>query len=167
MEITKAHFTSVLHYNPDTGVFTWLQKMSNNVAAGSVAGTIHHAGYRVIGICGKTYGAHRLAFLYVEGSLPSHEVDHINGVRDDNRWSNLRAVTVMENRRNAKQQSRNKSGVCGVHWYKQTSRWQAQINDANKRIHLGFFLKKEDAIAARKSAEKHYGYQENHGRVTP
>jgi len=162
-ELTQAHLKSILHYNPSTGVFTWKCSIGR-VTFGKVAGRLHHDGYIVIGIDGKGYSAHRLAFLYMNGRMPSHHVDHINGTRNDNRWENLRAVAVGENHRNAKRQVRNKSGVTGVSWQKNMSKWQAYICLSKKQIHLGFFLEKDSAIEARKSAEIRYGFHPNHGR---
>ena len=85
-----------LEYCPDTGNFTWLVSKNNRVKAGAIASNINYYGYVRIGINGKQYGAHRLAFLWMTGEFPD-ECDHINHQRSDNRWENLRSVTSAEN----------------------------------------------------------------------
>jgi len=106
--------------------------------------------------------SHRLAFYYVLGWCPE-EVDHINHVRDDNRWINLRAASKQENHRNRKLDTNNKSGFNGVTWYKNYSKWLACIGIGGKQINLGYFENKDDAIAARKAANIKYGFHPNHG----
>jgi len=165
MELTQLYLKSVLHYDPDTGVFTWIKcSKQNQRFLGKSAGTVGNRGYRFIRVNNKTYQAHRLVFLYLTGSFPPIGTDHINGVRDDNRWVNLRAVDAAENKRNTKRPKHNTSGVIGVRWYKQNSKWLASISTHGKRIYLGLFSDKDAAIAVRKSAEKRYGFHENHGR---
>jgi hypothetical protein len=86
----------------------------------------------------KSY-AHRLAFLYMTGSLPPADVDHVNGVRNDNRWSNLRLATRSQNMWNVKR-------CTGA--YQQNGRWYASIKVDGKRRSLGGYSTKEDASAA-------------------
>jgi len=104
-----------------------------------------------------------LAWLYVYGTMPKEQIDHINHVRDDNRIINLREVTHSENHKNRTKQSNNTSGVTGVHWLEEKERWQAYIKGDDKKIHLGTFKNKNDAISARKEAEIKYNYHSNHG----
>jgi hypothetical protein len=113
----------------------------------------------------KDYQAHRLAFLWMTGSFPASEVDHINGVRDDNRWGNLRAVTPTQNAQNQRLPSNNKSGVIGVHWNKQANRWCARIKVNGRVVHIGLFSTLEEAVAARAKANEKYGYHPNHGKA--
>jgi hypothetical protein len=120
-------------------------------------------GYRRISIHGKRYYAHRLAFLYMNGSLPESDTDHINHCRDDNRWDNLRRVTREENLKNQTIRTDNTSGVVGVRWFKRDGNWQARINHKGKEIHLGYFTEKGVAIQARLAAEIKYGFHPNHG----
>jgi hypothetical protein len=87
---------------------------------------------------------------------PEDQIDHINRIRTDNRISNLREVSHKQNHQNRSKSSHNTSGHSGVSWYKQKSRWRAQITHNQKDIHLGLFTNLEDAIAARKAAEKLY-----------
>lgn len=89
-----------LHYSPESGVFTWRRGAGARAKAGAVAGTRTEQGYIRIGIDGRYYRAHRLAWLYVHGSWPVEQIDHINGDRADNRIANLREVTAAGNRQN-------------------------------------------------------------------
>jgi len=102
---------------------------------------------------------HRVAIAIVSGEWPNGEVDHINGIRHDNRLCNLRVVTKCENLRNKGKYRSNTSGRVGVHWHKQHRKWSAVI--AGRTI--GVFKNIEDAIAARELAEKECNYHENHG----
>lgn len=109
--------------------------------------------------------AHRLIHRLVTGDDPGYkQVDHINHTRSDNRWSNLRLVDG--DRVNAKNKSRsasNTSGVTGVGWDKDRCKWYAQISVGGVRRRLGKFHSFDNAVAARKAAEREYGYHPNHG----
>lgn len=113
-DLTAQRLRETLSYDQSTGLFCWLASRSN-VRAGSVAGATKSDGYTQIGIDGRLYLAHRLAFLYVLGSMPSGDVDHINGVISDNRFSNLRDVPRLINMQNQRRaQKSNISGFLGV-----------------------------------------------------
>lgn len=140
----------LLAYDQVTGVFTWLKSNSNATRVGSVAGSINNAGYRMIKIDGVQYMAHRLAWLHVTGAWPSDEIDHRNGIHDDNRFSNLREATGPQNHRNIRKLATNKSGVLGV--CEKAGKWIAQIKHDGKVIHLGSFSTIEQAAEARRSA---------------
>lgn len=163
MDITQEYLKSVLHYDPDTGIFT-RRSLKGTPAAGKVAGSIQH-GYRAIQIDGKKYYAHRLAFLYMTGEFPPLQVDHINGSRSDNRISNLRSVEQSINMQNMKLYSRNSSGVSGVTWHKRHKKWQAHITAFRQEIYLGEFDDWFEAVCKRKSAEVYHGFNENHGNI--
>lgn len=156
---------NLLNYNPKTGVFTWKKARSNNVEAGSVAGSVRSDGYVRISIKNKPYLAHRIAWLYQFGVLPQGQIDHENGNRSDNRITNLRDCSNQTNQRNQRRAANNTSGVTGVSWHKKEQRWRARISTDGKQVHLGCFKEKSDAIAARKAAEKEHGYHPNHGRA--
>ena len=97
-QLTQEELFRVATYNPDTGLF--IRNLSERRwKAGQVMGTPHIRGYVSIKICGHVVLAHRLAFLYMEGLMPSDQVDHINGVKTDNRFSNLRKVSCQENQK--------------------------------------------------------------------
>ena len=109
---------------------------------------------------------HRLLWCHYYGKWPeSHLViDHINGDNCDNTIENLRLVTQTENNRNRCTPKDNTSGHIGVYWVNSKKEWLVQIGSNGKSIHIGYFKNKEDAIKARKEAEKKYGFHENHGR---
>jgi len=126
------------------------------------AGTINDQGYRQISVSGKNYKAHRLIWLYVHGRWPN-EVDHIDHDQLNNRIENLREVTHRDNMLNLSIPKNNSSGVVGVSWNKSHKKWRAQIRVNGKMVYLGGFTLKEDAIKARKEAERKYGFHPNHG----
>ena len=112
--ITQAEVKDRLHYEPETGIFTWLKVGRNRSEHGKEAGYLDLGGYRIIRILGTNYWAHRLAFLYILGSIPE-EVDHINRTKDDNRWSNLRPATRSSNTCNVVVRRDSSSGIKGLH----------------------------------------------------
>jgi len=153
-----------LHYNPITGMFTWV-KTTGRVLKGTQAGSVHkhRGGYINIGFRGKNYKAHRLAFLYMTGSIPPF-VDHDDRDRSNNKWSNLIAATITINNKNCSKQHNNKSGVTGVSWDKKRKLWAAQIGNRSKQVVLGRFEEKLEAGHARKDAEILYNYSKGHGQ---
>lgn len=162
--ITQDFLKEKLIYTPDTGLFTWKVTLGSRAKAGSQAGCHGYGGYVRIIIHGKIYRAHRLAWLYETGELPVDQIDHINGVRMDNRIVNLRVVTNEENSKNRRLSKNSTSGVMGVCWHKSNKKWQAQIYNNGKAIYLGAYDNIEDAISARADAEARYGYHQSHGR---
>lgn len=155
-DLTQSRLKQILHYNPDTGEWTWIEKLSDKRPVGSKAGSVGKSGYNIIRINGEKYRAHRLAFLYMTGDWPKEFVDHKNRNRSDNRWCNLREATVNDNNRNRELSPQNKSGYKGVYWREDRDKWVARIKVNNKVITLGHYLIKEDAIKARQVAEQKY-----------
>lgn len=100
--LTQVDLKRLLLYNSKTGVFTWREGQRNNVKAGAIAGYVGPQGYRRIRIGGKKYKSSRLAFLYMKGSFPEREVDHKNGIKNDDWWDNLRDVSHKRNSQNTK-----------------------------------------------------------------
>jgi hypothetical protein len=147
--LTQAELKHLLHYNFETGVFTWKNPRSNSIKVGAVAGKEKPKGYIQIGIrvngIDKRFYAHRLAWLYVYGEMPSDIIDHKDCNPKNNLISNLRKATHKQNMRNSVLSSRNKSGYKGVCWYKPLKKWNAQIEVNNKKINLGYFENPEDA----------------------
>lgn len=163
--LTQKRLKELLHYNPDTGVFTWRSSNSNRVMSGSEAGCKlkNRKPYILIRIDGKIYASHRLAFLYMLGDQPKDHVDHIDGNGLNNKWSNLRDVTNQENHKNMKLVKSNTSGICGVSWVKDRLLWHAYIHNSGKRLNLIYTNDFFEACCARKSAERKYGFHRNHG----
>jgi hypothetical protein len=153
MPIALNRLKDLLLYTPKTGVFTW-RNARGKVRAGDVAGAVDYYGYVVIRIDRVLYKAHRLAWLYMYGEWPSRNIDHINRVKNDNRIENLRNVNQSVNTHNAKVRSNSKSGVSGVVWRADRKKWCARIKIGYKNIFIGNFDLKEDAVKARRNAEK-------------
>ena len=162
--ITEKQLKDVLNYNPETGIFTWLTRPSNSIHIGDIAGGLHHTGYIHIRINGKKYSAHRLAWLYTQGQWPKDQIDHINGIKDNNKLSNLREATSSQNNANSNMRCSNKSGRKGVYWHKGKGMWAAQITTNSKVKRLGTFTCKDKAYAAYcKAADKYHGKFANYG----
>ena len=156
--ITQLELIRLLNYNPNTGLFIWLISTARRIKVGDIAGSLNNRGYITIIINGKSYKAHRLAFLYMTGNWPKDQVDHINMIKSDNRWNNLREANTSQNKGNSLKHNDNKSGVKGVYWNKTINKWCAQIGVNSKTIHLGYFDNIEDAkIAYETAAIKHFG----------
>jgi len=147
----------------EDGALRWRDSVSPRACAGDIAGTLANTGYVVIGVDSKRYLAHRLVFLLHHGYMPQ-EVDHIDGDRANNRIENLRAATRKQNQYNAALRTSNTSGVKGVYWYKQTSKWAAQCKVNGKLFPLGYFTDMHDAAnAVAAFRELHHGEYANHG----
>jgi hypothetical protein len=144
----------LLAYDPDTGILTWRISRPGAVA-GTVAGTPCQ-GYLQVQIDYVFHKAHRVIWLMQTGDWPQHHIDHINRDRSDNRWSNLREATPLENSRNKSLSSRNSSGAVGVCWDQARGKWNTNIGVHNRTLSLGCFEVFDDAVAARCEAEKHY-----------
>ena len=152
-----------LDYCEITGVFTRKKSISNCCKVGDVAGTKNNAsGYRLVSVNGKQYYEHRMAILYFYGVMPV-QVDHINGIRDDNRIVNLRDVSESENHKNVSPRSGTSSGCQGVSWIKKDKKWRSYIQHNGKQVLLGRFKDKDEAIKARIAGQEKYGYHKNHG----
>jgi hypothetical protein len=163
--LTQQTLKEYLHYDPETGVFTWIKKSANRTVIGSIAGTPHKRGYIRIKIKRKFYMAHDLAILYTDGFLPNR-VDHRNGITNDNRRLNLRVCTQAENSWNRRTHSNNTSGVKGVSFYKANQKWKARVMAHGVSHFLGYFDSIEDAKDAvtKKREELHKEFS-NHGEA--
>jgi len=160
--ITQEELKEILEYDRDSGLFVW-KKSKGSKKAGEIAGSISGHGYIVIMINKINYMAHRLAFLYEYGYIPT-QVDHDNQNRKDNRLANLNASDEKENMKNKTKYNNNRSGVAGVNWNKNANRWEARISIDGKRKSLGKFVEFSEAVNARKNAEVLYGFHKNHGK---
>ena len=161
--LTQSRLKELLHYDPDTGVFTWVNPSKfNGYLIGSKAGYLH-GGYIKVRCNGAQYLLHRLAWLYVYGCFPS-VIDHINGDKKDNRIKNLRDAGYTLNNRNKKKNKNNTSGITGVVWCKSDKKWHARILIMGKQMHLGSFDCKYRAASVRHLAQEiDGGYTSRHG----
>jgi len=149
-ELTQSRLKELLHYDPVTGVFTWLPRSGpGSYCTGLRAGHLSkYKGYRHIGVDRVLYKAHRLAWLYVYGTWPVSEVDHANGDPDDNRIANLREATTTQNCGNAKRRSDNVSGRKGVYWHARDQKWAALLRHKKIRYYLGYYDDPDEAARA-------------------
>lgn len=147
---TPERVRQLLSYNPDTGLFTWLEKPCRGWRKGAdmTAGTTVCNGYIRIIIDGCGYMAHRLAWLVSHDAPPSDEIDHINGIKADNRLLNLREATGSQNQQNRGLGANNRSGHVGVSFNRRKSMWKAQIKVLGKIHHLGWHDRIETASKA-------------------
>lgn len=180
--IEASTLKKLLRYEPETGKLFWRRRpveMFDDTGSGQEANcstwnkrfsgkealiTVNNTGYLSGRILGAKHLSHRVIWAMETGTWPKGQIDHVNGVRTDNRISNLRDVSHTENQKNAKRRSDNSSGVTGVSWLKHSSKWSAQIKHEGKQIYLGLFDSLDDAIEARKAAEVKYRFHKNHGR---
>jgi HNH endonuclease len=150
--LTAERLRELLHYDPATGVFTWRVTNSNRAPAGHVAGSPNKRGYIAIGIAGKTYYAHRLAWLYMTGSWPEDDVDHRDLDKSNNRWSNLRPATRSQQIANTKARKTNRCGLKGV--CERRGRYMATITKNGEQYYIGDFPSPEMAAAAYEAKAK-------------
>lgn len=167
----------LLVYDPDTGFLYWLERPKEMFAsdrlcnawnaklAGKRAFTAERSGYGTGSILGCLYCAHRVAWALYYGSWPQFEIDHINGIRSDNRIVNLRCVHHADNLKNQKLRSTNTSGVTGVYFCNTYKKWVSKIKVNYKNISLGYYSSFQEAVKARKLAELIYNFHPNHGRA--
>lgn len=156
--MTQDELKSLLHYNPETGMFTWLVDRGRRYKSGRLANSIGPLGYVVIRINGILYYAHRLAYLYVNGIFPECEVDHINHNKSDNRWVNLRHASHSQNCQNVRKKSNNTTGYIGVSVCKRSGKYAAEVKSKGKKYFLGRFICSELAnLVASEHREKLHG----------
>lgn len=151
--IVAERLRELLHYDPATGIFTWLVRTSNRIQVGDIAGSVAGNGYLLIGVDGVRYYAHRLAWLWMTGKWPSPECDHEDTDPLNNRWTNLREATSGQNKRNMNCPSHNTSGYKGVSFNKGAGKWRASIKNGKHR-HLGYFDDPKSAHQAYVEAAK-------------
>ena len=162
VSISQQKLKYAFKYDPLTGVITHRHDFHSRLK-GALATHDHSGGYLSLSIGGKALLAHRVIFMYMTGELPN-EVDHVNHIRNDNRWSNLRAVVRTDNNRNTCVSLNNTTGVTGVSYHKPTGKFRAYISQHGKAIHLGLFTTLEEAATVREKANLQYGYHPNHGK---
>lgn len=126
----QTDFLKEIHYDSGTGIFT-------RKSTGKRAGAKTQHGYRVLHFRNSRFYEHRLAWFLVYGAWPENEIDHINGIRDDNRAINLRKANRMENAANINNPRPNKTGYQGV--WPVNGRFSSMIRISGKRVYLGCF----------------------------
>jgi hypothetical protein len=157
-KLTQGRLKELLNYDPETGVFTWLESRKA-CKKGERAGNIGPIGYERIQVFRKQYLSHRLAWFYMEGFLPTGiEIDHINKNRADNRWKNLRLVSRQCNAKNCNVSKWNKSGITGVSFDSSRKKWMVQAMVNGVKISGGRFDEKVDAALKRFEIEKEYNF---------
>jgi hypothetical protein len=157
VDLTAQALRTILRYDPETGHFFWSNppNRTNPRLVGRIAGWKYSGDYWHIRVQGRLYRAHRLAWLYVHGEWPKYQIDHINGIRTDNRIANLRDVSHQANCENKRSpRSDNKSGYLGVSWSAHGHSWKASIGFSGKVKNLGYFATAEAAHAAYVEAKR-------------
>ena len=153
-KLTQKRLKELLDYNPENGIFVWKVAKAKSVRIGCVAGTTNKDGYIEIGIDYNRYLAHRLAWFYVYGYFPEHDIDHINRIKTENFIDNLREVSNQCNQRNTGNRNNNTSGVKGVSWHKDREKWMAYIAVNQNIKYLGLYNELSNAVCARLMAEQ-------------
>jgi hypothetical protein len=158
LNITQARLQELLHYDPATGIFTWLVATNNRRHVGEVAGSLRPDGYIQLKVDSRMYRAHRLAWMYMTGKWPVADTDHVKGVRHDNRWKKLREASRAMNCQNRRHpHSNNSSGrLLGVSRRNGTGGFQARIRVDGKERRLGTFQTAAIAHAAYVAAKRRF-----------
>lgn len=147
----------------DTGKLYWRSDRNGGAHAGNQAGSINSKGYVTVKADGKTFKAHRIIMAMTNGRWPVDQVDHINGIKGDNRPCNLREATGAQNRHNIGAYKNNASGVKGVHWNKTLGKWRPVIMVNSKNKHLGYYDDIELAELVHQEAARIYRGSFAHG----
>ena len=162
--ITVEELRTLIRYEPETGLFTWLPRTGtrkkvgawNGKNAGQVAGWVTTGGYIVLEFKGLgKFKAHRVAWLFCTGEWPKDEIDHINGKTSDNRIANLREANRSQNQANQKT-TKAVSGIKGVHWDKVNKKWRAEIMINYRHINGGRYATKEEALVRYQELSRQY-----------
>lgn len=172
--VTPEELKELLSYDPEYGTLRWLdrplkyfndglgrytaernRRIFQRLFAGKEALTAKNPnGYCRGNLFGKNLQAHRAAFCLMTGRWPTHQIDHINGDRSDNRWKNLREATNKQNQYNQKPAKGSTSDFVGVSLCRKTNRWEAYICPDGTKVSLGRFSTQEEAARARDIAAK-------------
>jgi hypothetical protein len=166
-----AYLRQRLRYDPETGKLFWLyydghpQRWNTRYAGREALISKHESGCLEGRIDNRHVKAHRAAWALHYGVWPDREIDHENHDASDNRIGNLRLAGKVGNMRNLPRSRANTSGATGVVWYKRKAKWHARIKAAGRQYSLGYYDRFEDAVAARKRAERDHGFHPNHGKA--
>lgn len=154
-DITSDEVLQLIEPNFATGKLYWKVRRGGPAVKGGEVGSLVGS-YMKVKLKGKSYPVHRIIWLLANGNHADRFIDHINGDRLDNRLCNLRLVTKAENAKNRRTTKGSKSGLNGVVWRNDTSKWRAFIRWNNRLEHLGSYEDFFEAVCARKSAESRY-----------
>lgn len=176
MMLPQEYLNECFAYDMQTGVLTWSARPAYHFAdqsycdrwnarfPGKPAGKVNKVGYVRVVVANKQLLAHRVIWTMLYGDSPE-QIDHLNGDKTDNRLVNIEGGSSKENMRNQRRHSNNTSGICGVSWDKTRGLWHAYIGIGEcRRRSIGMFDRKQDAISARRAAERELGYKPNHGK---
>jgi hypothetical protein len=168
--IAQSRLKQAISYDSFSGEFKRISNQSGPIEpikCGSVHTGSH--GYKCLVICidGRRYKASRLAWLFVTGSFPDDQIDHIDGDSLNNAFINLRQATTQENSKNRRIYKNNSSGIAGISWVKRLNKWQSRISIDSRVVHIGVFDTLIDAVCSRKRAERINNYHKNHGSAIP
>jgi hypothetical protein len=162
-ELTQDYLKSIMSYDPETGVMIWVS-VKRKMFIGKPVGAKMGDGYLSTRVLGKSYLLHRLAWFYMHGYFPK-SIDHINGIRTDNRLCNLRVASNDENVMNQPLKSNNTSGFKGVSWHSIMGKWLAYITYKGVRMRLGYFSDiNEAARVVTEARTRLHGEFANHGQ---
>lgn len=155
--LTAEHLHTLVHYDPETGVMTWLKKLSARQYVGDSVGSLKDNGYVWTKIYRKSYAVHRLVWLYMTGAWPTDEVEHVDRNRANNKWVNLENATHQENAGNRTPRHDSSSGVTGVLWSTKDQAWRATICIDGRKRQIAQSKSLIVAADARRAAEReHY-----------
>lgn len=153
--VSVERIRALFDYSPETGEFTRKVKTGRSTVVGEIVGSPAKNGYLRITVDEVRLYAHRAAFAVMNDSFPVGDVDHIDGDRQNNAWSNLREATRAQNMQNErKARAGNKSGLAGAHWHAKSGKWTAAVKTDGAKKHLGIFDTAEQAHLAYVSAKR-------------
>jgi len=144
--LTQDLLRSIFRYDKEEGKLYWKISRSKCIKEGDEAGMLTGAGYRRVYISDRLYMVYRVIWLMYHGEVPKGQIDHINGVRNDNHIDNLRVVSHSENQRNASIRKDNNTGTTGVFRSSRGSSFEVRISVEGKQKHIGTFASLEEAI---------------------
>ena len=151
--ITYARLREVLLYDHNVGYWLWLKPTGRRAKAGTRAGYVSPSdGYRYVGIDGQKTPEHILAWFYMTGEWPQHEIDHKDRNRQNCAWDNLRTATSSQNKMNRGPNSVNTSGIKGVSWRKDRNKWDVRVMVEKKNFYIGLFSDLQEATEAYNAA---------------
>lgn len=165
-ELTQKELKKYMKYIPKTGKLFWKKDRGRTAKKGQQVGFINKEGYRCTKLFGKEYKIARLIFLYMKGFFPKKQMDHINRIKDDNRWCNLREISQNKNMLNQGATKNSTTGIRGVSPYiyrgkkKTTRTWIVSIRTNGKQKTVGYYKNFDEAVLARWKSEVKYGYFE-------